>query len=358
MRCDKKGARLALIVTVILPVLAQSNQNLITLERGICFGACPAYLLQIDSSGAVSFRQGPPANRHEERISNIAPDQFQDLIAGFTAVHFFDLNDLYKPTHTDGPTTYLGLALDGKVKKVTHSDIAPPGLEELEREIERVTNVHRWLHGDPRRFTLQSPVAGPQMGGGEDLKNEMFVRHDAYDGIKPGMTALMRAAGLGNVAEIRRALQQGKSVNGADETGWTALMIAAVAVQPESVSALLDSGASVDQRDSHGDTALIGAAAVRFGNLRKAAETVGVLLAHGASVDAINNLGESALMWAARSGNPESIKLLLMAGANSAQVDQAGHNARFYLRNARDSLTFDKAVQERYDLAGSILEQK
>jgi ankyrin repeat protein len=85
---------------------------------------------------------------------------------------------------------------------------------------------------------------------------------------------------------------------------------------------------------------------------------VDVLLAHGASVDAINNLGESALMWAARSGNPESIKVLLMAGANSAQVDQAGHNARFYLRNARDSLTFDKAVQERYDLAGSIPEQK
>ena len=59
-------------------------------------------------------------------------------------------------------------------------------------------------------------------------------------------------------------------MNGADETGWTALMIAAVAAQPESVSALPDAGAPVDQRDSHGDTALIGAAAVRFGDLRKA----------------------------------------------------------------------------------------
>jgi len=168
----------------------------------------------------------------------------------------------------------------------------------------------------------------------------------------------MQAAGLGNLAEIRRALQQGEDVNAGDETGWTALMIAAVAAQPLSISAILDAGAPVDQRDRHGDTALIGAAAVRFGNLRMAAEVVGILLAHGASVDATNDLGESALMWAARSGNPESIKVLLGAGANPAWVDQSGHNALFYLRNARDGLTFDKAVVERYDHVESVLEQR
>jgi len=147
-------------------------------------------------------------------------------------------------------------------------------------------------------------------------------------------------------------------VNAADETGWTALMIAAVAVQPQSMSALLDAGARVEQRDHHGDTALIGAASVRFNNLQTAAEVVGILLAHGASVDATNDLGESALMWSARAGNPESIKVLLKAGANPALVDRSGHNALFYLRNARDNLTFDKALVERYDQAESVLEQR
>ncbi len=358
MRFDAKTIALALIVGISTPAIAQQNQNAITLERTTCFGACPAYLLQIDSSGAVSFKQGPPSNRHEERTSTVTVDQLHDLVAGFAAIHFFELNDVYGPTFTDGPTTYIGLTLEGKAKKITHFNIAPPGLEELERTIERMANIHRWLHGDTRRFTLQSPVAGPYMGGGEALTNETFVRHDAYDGIKPGMNQLMHAAGMGNEAEIRRALQRREDMNAADETGWTALMVAAVAVQPQAVSTILDAGARVDQRDHHGDTALIGVAAVRFGNLRIAAEVVGILIAHGASVDATNDLGESALMWAARSGNPESIKVLLMAGADPARIDQSGHNALFYLRSARDGLTFDKALSERYDQAESVLEQR
>ncbi len=358
MHYDARLSRFVLLVTAIAPALAQTSQNAITLERTICFGSCPAYLLRIDSSGAVSFRQGPPANRHEEHTSRITAEQFQDLVAAFTAIHFFDLKDVYEPTYEDGPSTYIGLTLDAKVKRITHANVAPPGLEELERRIDRVSNVHRWLHGDPRRFTLQSPVSGPFMGEGEDLKNEMNVRHDAYDGIKPGMTPLMRAAGVGDTEGVRRALQQGDDVNGGDETGWTALMFAAVTAQLQTVTAVLDAGARADQRDVHGNTALIGAAAVRFGDLRAAAEILSILLVHAASVDATNDLGESALMWAARSGNPESIRVLVMAGANVAHVDLAGHDARFYLRSARDSLTFDKALVERYNRAASAFEQK
>jgi hypothetical protein len=344
-----------LIAAVFTSAFAQPNQNLITLERGTCFGTCPPYLLQIDSSGAVSFRAGPPGSRREVQTSTITADQFQDLVAEFANIHFFEFNDSYRETHTDGPKISIGLTLEGKAKIVAHFDAAPPGLDELERRIDLVANVHRWLHRDARRFALQSPISGRQMGGGEDLKNEAFVREDLYYGSKPGLTELMRAARMGNAADVRRALQTGQDVNAADETGWTALMVAAVTAQPQAVSTILEAGAPVDQRDNHGDTALIGAAAVRFANLRLATEVVGILLAHGASVDAINDLGESALMWAARSGNPDSIKSLLAAGADPARLDQSGHNALFYLRSARDGLTFDPALVERYDRAGSEL---
>jgi len=47
-----------------------------------------------------------------------------------------------------------------------------------------------------------------------------------------------------------------------------------------------------------------------------------------------------------------------MAGADLAHLDPAGHDARFYLRSARDSLTFDKALVERYNQAASAFEQK
>ena len=158
--------------------------------------------------------------------------------------------------------------------------------------------------------------------------------------------------------ELQEALRRGDDVNATDETGWTPLIIAAVTVQPQSVSILLDCGANVDQRDHHGNTALMGAASVRYNNLQMAAEVVGILLAHGAWVDATNDLGESALMWSARAGNPDSIKVLLKAGANPARVDRSGHDALFYLRNARDNLTFDRAVVERYNRAESALNQR
>jgi ankyrin repeat protein len=119
---------------------------------------------------------------------------------------------------------------------------------------------------------------------------------------------------------------------------------------------LLDAGAHVDQRDRHGDTALIGAASVPYPHLKvAAAETVGILLAHGASVDATNDLGESPLMWAAGAGNAEAIRLLLSAAANPALVDRTGHDALFYIRNARDRWAFDPARVARYDEAESVL---
>jgi hypothetical protein len=349
---------LALIVGIISPAIAQQDQAVISLERTTCFGACPAYLLRIDSSGAVSFQQGPPSNRHEERTSQIPPEQFADLMAGLISIHFFELNDVYKPIHTDGRQTYIQVTLAGTTKRIAHFENGPSDLRELERKIEVRANTHQWLHGDARGFTLESPVAGPQMGGGEDLKNERFVREDVYTRIKLGMNLLMEAAGLGNVAAIQAELQRGENVNTADETGWTALMIAAAMGRWQSVLALLDAGALVDQRDLHGDTALLGAAAVRFGNLPAAAETIRTLLTRGASVEAANDRGETALMWAARAGNPASIQELLRAGAHPARVDRFGHDALFYLRNARANLTFDKSLVERYDQAEAVLQHK
>jgi len=125
------------------PAITRQNQDGIALERMRCEGSCPWYLLEIDSSGAVSFTQ----NRDEGRKSTITTDQFRDLVGRFEAIHFFELNDLYHPTGTDIPPVHIRLTVNGKTKSITHSDITPPGLEELERTIERATNTHltRWL---------------------------------------------------------------------------------------------------------------------------------------------------------------------------------------------------------------------
>ncbi len=309
---------------------AQQTGTVITVERFPCFGACPAYLLRLESSGVVSFQLGVRSNRFQEQISAIPPAKFDELVTEFAKIGFFELEDVYPLHASDLPEAEIELNLNGKVKRIHHGPGDPQELEELERRIERVANVHHWLHDDHKRYRLP-PGADSYLPEGEDLKNESRVREDVYRRIKPGMTPLMQAAGRGDTAGIREGLNAGGDVNAADETGWTALMDASVSVQPDSVSALLKAGARANQRDNHGDSALIGAASVRFGNSVGAAWIVEDLISNGAEVDAVNDLGQSALMWAARAGNALAVKMLLKAGANPERTDRSGHNALYYL---------------------------
>lgn len=352
-----QNAILVLTFCILAPAVAQENRTAITLERHLCFGACPAYLLQIDSSRAVSFKPGPPSSRLQEFSATITADQFREVVSKFETIHFFELKDHYEARKSDGQEIRIQIALNGRLKEIRHYDDGPLELMEAERFLERMTNIHRWLHGTPKRFTLNSAVARSGSGQVEDLKNEPVVWHDVYSRIKPGMSPLMEAAGLGETSSLRTAVQRGEDVDAPDETGWSALMITAVSVKPESVAALLDAGAHVDQNDRHGDTALLGAAAVRFGDLRAAAGIIKVLLAHGASPETTNDLGESALMWAARSGNLEAVNVLLAAGANPGRLDQSGHDALFYARAARVQLTFDPSLVERYNQVEPALEK-
>jgi uncharacterized protein len=339
-----------------IPVTLRQDQDAISLEHTTCFGDCPMYLLRIEPSGAVFFRNGP-ADNQDHHTSTITAGQYRELLKMFDQVHFFESKDAMYPSSEDGPSNVLTLTSNGQTKSITCFDCGPPEMRELGWAIERTANTHRWRHGDARRMSLRTPLTGPGMAFVEDLKVEMFVRDDVNTRTKPGMTVLMQAAGQGDAATVRRELAAGADVNAADETGWTALMLAASMLQPQTAAMLLEAGARVDQRDVHGDTALLGLSGARFNNLRLVPQVADVLLSHGAAVDAVNNLGESALMWASHLANIELMDLLLKAGADPGRVDQAGLDALRYLRQGRQDYHHDPSVVSRYDRAEKVLLQ-
>jgi ankyrin repeat protein len=107
---------------------------------------------------------------------------------------------------------------------------------------------------------------------------------------------------------VKRMLDSGADPNQNNEIGATALMDAAAFSSAECVRVLLDRGAEVNTANAQGATALMWSTAD--------AAKVRLLLDRGALVNAKTRDGVTALVTAARRGNLESVRVLLVRGAD------------------------------------------
>ena len=139
-----------------------------------------------------------------------------------------------------------------------------------------------------------------------------------------GSTPLQWAVYEGNVAEVRRLLDEGADPNLANEYGASPMSLAAEVANTEILNRLLEAGADADSPNQDGQSALM--AVARTGNVAAAK----ALLEHGATVDARESFGgQTALMWASARRHPEMMELLL---AHGASID-ARSTAREYQRH-------------------------
>jgi uncharacterized protein len=147
----------------------------------------------------------------------------------------------------------------------------------------------------------------------------------------------------GSIAMVRRLLAAGANPNLALFSGETPLMVAARSGYVEVARELLSHGADINASGARGQTALMWAVSEQH------PEIVKILLAHHADLNlrsqvwsdvmavpphgylgynkAIPHGGETALMFAARVGDLESAKLLVVAGANVNDADAWGVSA-------------------------------
>jgi len=154
---------------------------------------------------------------------------------------------------------------------------------------------------------------------------------------KPGRTALMSAAGSGQMDIVRMLLARGVDINARTQAGFTALMSAAIDGNADMVKVLLERGADVNARmeagtDGLGDTALTVAA------LRGHLNAVRALIAGGADIKAANIFGETALMTAAVGGFPEIVRFLADKGSDANVRDVNGRTALMLARDDRETI--------------------
>ena len=148
-----------------------------------------------------------------------------------------------------------------------------------------------------------------------------------------GNSAVVIAAGRGQIAVIRLLLQYGANVEDATQHGLfegkTALSWAASQGRTEAVAVLLQAGADPQRMSKRG--VFLGKGPLMWSASQGRTEVVRLLLAAGVDVnhssDEGNFRGKTCLMWASSQGRVETVALLLEFGADVNAVDEDGVSA-------------------------------
>jgi hypothetical protein len=127
----------------------------LSLERGPCFGTCPVYTVTLERSGAVIFQGRRFVADSGTFTASIPAARADSLFRELDAAGWFAFADRYgmgepgcEPFATDLPSVVTEVRMGGRTKRIEHDygcTGAPARLEELERRIDEVVEVRRWV---------------------------------------------------------------------------------------------------------------------------------------------------------------------------------------------------------------------
>uniref|UniRef100_A0A8C5J338 ClpB homolog, mitochondrial AAA ATPase chaperonin n=1 Tax=Junco hyemalis TaxID=40217 RepID=A0A8C5J338_JUNHY len=192
-----------------------------------------------------------------------------------------------------------------------------------------------WPSGAEQRCCHAGDPGGRQSGAGSCSPGAglpALIAALAYCYLRDRLSkedALLEAARINNVSEVKRLLEEGTDVNARHKLGWTALMVAAISRHSSVVKALLTANADPNLGDD-------------FSNVYEIAKEKGL---HSLEVlvtreDDFNNRlnvranfkGCTALHYAVLADDYLTVQLLLDAGANPLQKNEMGHTPLDYAR--------------------------
>ncbi len=130
------------------PTTDDLSSLVITLERTVCFGACPVYELTIYGNGTVVYEGRQFVRVVGTRTTIISEEKVRQLVSEFDRIDYFALSDSYEDYMvTDLPFAITSITIDERTKTVRHyhGDLsAPEELTELENRIDEIVDSKRW----------------------------------------------------------------------------------------------------------------------------------------------------------------------------------------------------------------------
>lgn len=155
-------------------------------------------------------------------------------------------------------------------------------------------------------------------------------------------SAIIKAAGSGDIATIKKLCNTGCNINEQDKSGRTPLIQAICAHKTETARFLIESGADLKIKDAYGFDALI--FAIDYGHF----DIIELLLDKGADIESKDYMGWTPLMHTVNvSGSEKTARLLIKRGANLNAKDGESNTplslAIFY-KNPGLAAEFKKAI--------------
>ncbi len=170
-----------------------------------------------------------------------------------------------------------------------------------------------------------------------------------------------KAISIGDVKGVTQLLNRGMDPNLVNENGQTALTLSVLQGQTQVALTLIKAkGIDVDERNSHEETplmlaalngdvkviqALISADAelnktgwtpLHYAASKGQLKAIEILLENSAYIDAESPNQTTPLMMAAGYGTPDSVKLLIEAGADPRLLNEKGLNAKDFADHAKE----------------------
>jgi uncharacterized protein DUF6438 len=153
--------RLAILCALAGPISVSAQQSVgvpadtvITLERTVCFGTCPAYTVSIDAGGNVTYEGRKYVRVSGQQRARISTERVARLVETVARIGFFGLKDEYAGIqHPDGTTTFVTdlpstivtVTSGVRQKRVMDYLGAPIALRDFEDDIDEAANTRRWV---------------------------------------------------------------------------------------------------------------------------------------------------------------------------------------------------------------------
>jgi hypothetical protein len=146
------------------PIEEIPGDLVIILERGVCYGTCPAYKVTITADGSVEFEGRYYVKKKGIIRTTISREQLKLLVAEIERAKYFTLQDRYVDKEdgcvtvlTDHPLINISITIKGKTKSIAHYHgcDGPRVLEQLtalEDKIDEVINASQWFDVNNERF--------------------------------------------------------------------------------------------------------------------------------------------------------------------------------------------------------------